>query len=294
MAAGRDEGRLSRDRVEDLDPGPVESRVLGVVLRLVDPPLAHLLRVQAGRGVEDGDSIAHQLAVGDHRALDRLHGFEVDDAGLVRGHQVRDRQHRHGVDSLEAAEARAVVRIADVRVRRDPYRRRSAAAGKGGVTLRHRFHRGGAGNLLELNELRLCLDGGHDVAPALLGRHVVVDLRLLAGLGGVRDVDGDVVAARARLEGGDPVGKRLVTAEGQLRPGGRCGAVGADPHDKASATTIEEVAVDGVREVRAVHEVAEGLYELGPVRDLGRLVERTSLREANEGRDRRAHALDRS
>src|SRR5205823_9280173 len=152
----------------------------GVVLRLADPPLAHLLRVQAGRGVEDGDSVAHQLAVRDHRALDRLHGFEVDDAGMVRGHQVRDRQHRYGVDSLEAAEARAVVRIADVRIRRDTYRRRSAAAGKGGVTLRYRFHRGGAGNLLELNELRLRLDGGHDVAPAFLGRHVVVDLRLLA------------------------------------------------------------------------------------------------------------------
>ena len=65
-------------RVEDLDPRPVERRELGVVAGLVDPPLLDLLRVEAGRRVEDRDAVAHQLAVGDHRQLDRLHGLEVD------------------------------------------------------------------------------------------------------------------------------------------------------------------------------------------------------------------------
>ena len=108
-----------RQRVEDLDPRPVERRVLGVVAGLVDPPLADLLGVEAGRGVEDGDAVAHQLAVGDHRQLDGLEALEVDDALLVDGHEVGDGEHRDLVDRLEAGEAGPIGGVADVVVRRD-------------------------------------------------------------------------------------------------------------------------------------------------------------------------------
>src|SRR6266699_3743671 len=95
-------------RGEDLEPGPVEGGVLRVVARLVDPPLADLLRVQPGRGIEDGDPVAHQLAVGDHC---QLYGFDlvgVDHAALVRGHQVGDAEHRDGVDGFETSKSGAV------------------------------------------------------------------------------------------------------------------------------------------------------------------------------------------
>ena len=107
-------------RVEDLDPGPVEGGVLRVVAGLLDPPLPDLLGVEARRRVEDGDPVAHQLAVGDHRQLHGLDAVEVDHALLVGGHQVGDADHGDRVDGLEAAEAGAVGRVADVVVGRQP------------------------------------------------------------------------------------------------------------------------------------------------------------------------------
>src|SRR2546430_13623093 len=128
VAARRNEIRLAGEGIEDLDPGPVEGGVLGVVARLVDPPLADLLRVQPGRGIEDGDPVAHQLAVGDHS---QLYGFDlvgVDHAALVGGHQVGDAEHRDGVDSFETSKSGAVGRVAHVLVRGDPGGHRGAAA----------------------------------------------------------------------------------------------------------------------------------------------------------------------
>ena len=121
---------LAGKRVEDLDPRPVQGRVLGVVAGLVDPPLLDLLGVEAGRRVEDGDAVAHQLAVGDHRQLDGLDALEVDDALLVHGHQVGDAEHRDLVDRLEPGEAGAIGRVADVVVGRDPGGDGAAAAGE--------------------------------------------------------------------------------------------------------------------------------------------------------------------
>ena len=114
VAGRRHELRLAGERVEDLDPRPVERRVLGVVAGLVDPPLLDLLGVEPWRRVEDGDAVAHELAVGDHRELDGLEALEVDDALLVDGHEVRHGQHRDLVDGLETGEAGAVGRVAHV------------------------------------------------------------------------------------------------------------------------------------------------------------------------------------
>ena len=119
------------ERVEDLDPRPVERRVLGVVAGLVDPPLLDLLGVEAGRRVEDGDAVAHQLAVGDHRQLDGLEALEVDDALLVHGHQVGDAEHRDLVDRLEPGEAGPIGRVADVVVGRHADRARSRRRRRG-------------------------------------------------------------------------------------------------------------------------------------------------------------------
>ena len=101
-------------RVEDLDPRVVEGGELGVVAGLVHPPVLDLLGVHARRGVEDGDPVAHQLAVGDHPELDRLQPLEVDDALLVGGHGVGDGDHRHVGDRLQAGEPGAVGGVADV------------------------------------------------------------------------------------------------------------------------------------------------------------------------------------
>ena len=91
VAGRRHEGEQPSHRVHGLDPRPVEGGVHGVVARLVDSPLLDLLGVEAGRGVQNGHPIAHQLAVRDHRELDGLDGLEVDRALLVRGHEVGDR-----------------------------------------------------------------------------------------------------------------------------------------------------------------------------------------------------------
>src|SRR5207248_626462 len=128
VAAWRNEIRLAGEGIENLDPGPVEGGVLGVIARLVDPPLADLLRVQPGRGIEDGDPVAHQLAVGDHRQLHGLDLLGVDHAALVRGHQVRHAEHRDGVDGFETREPGAVGGIAYVLVRSHPSGHRATAA----------------------------------------------------------------------------------------------------------------------------------------------------------------------
>ncbi len=122
--------RLAGERVEDLDPRPVQRCVLRVVAGLVDPPFLDLLGVEAGRRVEDRDAVAHQLAVGDHRQLDGLDALEVDDALLVDGHEVRDAEHRDLVDGLEPGESGPVCRVADVVVGRDPDRDARAATGE--------------------------------------------------------------------------------------------------------------------------------------------------------------------
>ena len=117
-------------RVEDLDPRPVQRGVLRVVAGLLHPPLEHLLRVQARRRVEDGDAVAHPLAVVDHRLLDGLHALEVDHPRLVGGHQVGHRDHRDVVDRLEAAEAGALGGVADVVVGVEARRSRRLAAAR--------------------------------------------------------------------------------------------------------------------------------------------------------------------
>ena len=128
VAARRNEVRLPGERVEHFDPGPVEGGVLRVVAGLVDPPFADLLRVEAGRGVENRDAVAHQFAVRDHRQLDGLDLLGVDHAALVGGHQVGHAEHRDGVDCLETGESGAVGGVAHVLVRGDPGRHRRAAA----------------------------------------------------------------------------------------------------------------------------------------------------------------------
>src|SRR3954454_648557 len=98
--------------------------------------------------------------------------------------------------------------------------------------------------------------------------------------------------------GSSATGAALPPATPRRQLGHRAGAVGfagrsADPHDVGDAAAVEEVAVDGVREVVAVDEVTEGRLELGPVRDENGLVERTRLGEAHERGHRRADGLDR-
>ena len=109
VAARRHKGGLAGDRVKDLDPGPVESRVLRVVAGLVHAPFPDLLRVQSGRSIEDGDPVAHQLAVRDHGEL----------TTLVGGHQVGDAEHGDVVDRFEAGKAGPIGRVSDVLVRSD-------------------------------------------------------------------------------------------------------------------------------------------------------------------------------
>ena len=109
------------------------------------------------------------------------------------------------------------------------------------------------------------------------------------------DVDRDVVAGRAGLEGGDPEGAAcLVLGARQLGLGRGHRAVRADADDVRGAAAVEEVAVDGVREVRALDEVAERLGELAPVRDERGRVRRPPRREADEGGDGRPDAFDRA
>ena len=293
--------RCAAERVEDLDPRPVERGVLGVVAGLVDPPLLDLLGVEAGRRVEDGDPVAHQLAVGDHRQLDRLDPLEVDDALLVDGHQVRDSEHRDVVDRFEAAEAGAVGRVADVVVRTD-------ANGRAGASAPARAMRPAAGTrsamaTLPTSSIWMSFDCALTIVTTfclpLAGRNVVEGLldlagalddeleRVLLGRVGLGDLDGQVVAAGPGLDGPDAVaGESLACCGLELGLRGGHRTVGADADDVARAAAVEEVAVDGVREVGALDEVTELVRELTPVGDEGRLVRLRRARRARRTRRR--------
>ncbi len=231
----------------------------------------------------------------------------VDHAALVGGHQVGDAKHRHGVDGLEAGKARAVGRVANVLIGRN-------ARGHGGAAaLKRNLARGGdlfqcAGgpDLLELDQLRSRLDGRDDVVLALAAGDVVVLFtifaarddqleRVFTGLRGLGDFDLDVVAGLATVEGKDAItGKRLVFRAGQLGLSRGSVAVGADPDDVAGAAAVEEVAVNGVREVRSLEESAERLRVLAPVGDKRRLVDRAFLGQAYERRRRGPDAFNRT
>ena len=291
VAGRRHEDRLAGDRVEDLDPGPVEGGVLAVVARLVLAPLLDLLGVVVGRRVEDGHPVAHELAVGDDRELDGLEPVHVDDAGLVQRHQVRRRDHRDLLDGLEAAEARPVGHVADVLVRGDPDRAagdvppvRAPFAPTAGATSplatssrRTSFDVFTAVKTFCLPRLRLTLSNVSCSEPA---RDDELE-DALAGLGGLADLDVDVVARSAGLEGHDAEGGlRGVRRARQLQAGARrIGAVGADADDVGGRAAVQEEAVDRVGEVRALHEVAERGNELAPVRHHHRRVRGSPLRQ---------------
>src|SRR5207302_486142 len=118
----------------DVDVPP--RRIAGEGARAPDPDAAtgegandvDPLRVQPGRGIENGDPVAHQFAVGDHGQLYGLDLVGVDHAALVRGHQVGDAEHRDGVDGFETGKSGAVGRVAHVLVRGDPGGHRGPAA----------------------------------------------------------------------------------------------------------------------------------------------------------------------
>jgi len=69
-------------------------------------------------------------------------------------------------------------------------------------------------------------------------------------------------------------------------------SIGADADHISRAAAVEEVTVDGVRQVRAFDESAECLRELAPVGDKGRGIDRAFFGEADEGGGRGAHAFD--
>ena len=152
VSAGWHVVRLARERIEHLDPWPVERGVLGVVARLVDAPLTDLLRVQTGRGIENRDAVAHQLAMGDHRQLDGLDLVGINRTALVGGHQVGDAEHRDGVDGLEAREPGTVGAVAHVPIRSDAGRLGGAAALKRNLARGGDLLQGAGGpDLLELD-----------------------------------------------------------------------------------------------------------------------------------------------
>src|SRR4029079_13616428 len=67
-----------------------------------------------------------------------------------------------------------------------------------------------------------------------------------------------------------------------------------DPYDVAVATAVHEIAVHGLGEVGTAHEATEPVGERGPAADQRWLVERTVLRETDEGSNSRADALQRA
>ena len=154
--------------------------------------------------------------------------------------------------------------------------------------------------LLERQALVLLLARRAGVDHELVGRVGRAVLAARVGLLGDLDLDGRAVGALERLglEGLDG----LVGRGRERRHRLPVGAVrGAHAHDPAEAAAVLEEAVDGVRQVRALHEravvglvrIAEDLRELGPVRDPHRRVDRTAGGQAHERGDRRADALDR-
>ena len=331
VAARRDQPGLAAGRVEGLDPRVVQGGVVGVVAGRLLAPDPDLTRVQAGRRVDDGDAVAHQLAVRDETELDGLDGLQVDRAALVGGHQVGDGDHGHLVDGLQAAEAGAVGGVAEVLggagvttgvLDRGGVRGGGRGGGEGdGLVLGADELRGGRG-LGHGDELGALLDlGDHVVAAALLGGHVegldglaaVLDDELEALGGalalGVGDLDAQVAGAggrdaeRAELLGlargqrggagaGAGQGGRGAVQRGALARGpSRCAA---DADDVGGRTAVVEEPVDRVREVVPLGELAERRDVLRPVGHQRRLVERSGRGESDEGGDGRTHPFDRT
>ena len=143
---------------------------------------------------------------------------------------------------------------------------------------------------------------GGDVVEDLVGlaRRLTISLKVSSlGSDGVGDLDGDAVARRAALERLDR--ERGLVAVGTAGSSALAAGASDSPllssapiaHDVRDAAAVEEVAVHGVGEVRALDEAAEVGVELGPVRDEDRFVDRALLGEADERRDCGADALDR-
>lgn len=206
-------------RVEYLDPRVVERCVLRVVVGRLLTPDPDLPGVEAGRRVDDRQSVAHQLAVGDQAELDGLHGLQVDRAALVGGHQVGDGDHRDLVHRFETAEAGAVRGVTQVLGDADRLvvrRVRDRGGLRGGRRLERDRLVVGAGELrcrgpfLHGDQLGAFLDlRDHIVAGALLRRDV-------EGLDGLRTVLDDQPEA---LGGALALGVRDLDAECAALPG---------------------------------------------------------------------------
>ena len=186
----RNQHRLVRERVHDLDPRVVERRELRVVARGVHPPLEDLLRQQVRRRVEDRHPVAGALAVGDHLALEVAQLRVV----VVQAHDVRHHDHRDLVDRGQAAHALAARDVAlevaglDL-LGRDAGSGQRVGAGRGSAL---RLGQRGAG-LLDLDQLRRRVDLGREVVAALLERQALE--LLLARRAGVDD---ELVGRRRR------------------------------------------------------------------------------------------------
>jgi hypothetical protein len=242
--------------------------------------------------------------VGDDGQLDGLDGLQVEHAALVGAHQVGDGDHGHLVDRFEPAEPGALGHVAGVVLGDDPIGdgRDGRGCGQRDGAL-GRLRRGArADDLGEGDDLGPLGDGAHDVVLAALDGHVGVLLDLLAvdldghgepvggfAFGGVADLDADVVGLGGfDGDGAQPADEGLGTRDRF----GPIGSGGADADDIAVAAAVEEVAVDGVRQVAAFDELAEHPCVLAPVGDQGGVVHRSSGRESDECGDSGADAFD--
>ena len=97
----------------NLHPGIVERRVLRVVVRLDLAPLLHVLRGEIGQWVDDGEAVAHALAVRDHRQLHRFDAIAIQQLGLIRRHDIRAGHHRHIFGDLQPFQSGALGHVAD-------------------------------------------------------------------------------------------------------------------------------------------------------------------------------------
>lgn len=307
VTARRDQGVAAARRVEDLDPRVVESRVARVVTGVLVAPGAHPLGVHARRGVEDGDPVAHLLAVRDDRQLYGLDALGVDVAALEGAHQVRDGDHRDLVDRFEAGEPGTRGGVTHVLRGVEPRHTGSRGARGGGGEgdgLLLGAALGRAGLLGDLDELGVAGLGDQIALDVLAGRDVV-RLHGLAGLAhqqpeavlrgvlalGVGDLHGEV-GARAGLGRDEEPAERDGSGGLGDRALGRALRGAADAHDVGRAAAVGEEAVDGVRQIGVGGEGAERLHVLVPVGHQRRLVEGARPREADEGCDRGADTLD--
>ncbi len=314
VTARRHEPELPGRGIRRLDPRVVERAERRVVPGLVDQPLLHLLGVEPGRRVEDRDPIAHQLAVREHRQLDRLDRLEVDRTLLVRAHQIRYAEHGDLVDRLQPTEPGPVGDIADIVLGGQPRRRYCGRRWRGGerdLTVCGLLQ-GGAGDLLDLDHLRVRVHHRGDVRLAARQSQPVELLDLVAVLldDDLEHVVGRVLAARVgdldahltrrlrRIEREHPE-----PSQHRLRPGRQLLAatlavagVGSttDPYDVTVAAAVQEIPVDGLRQIRAGHEAAERIGERGPVADQRRGVEGAVLGEPDERGHRRTDTLERA